>query len=68
MIKSEIIGKRRDGTELCKTYSTDGFKIKQVETDRVFDEAIDTVPCKFTYEETDIIIEPVIIEGENNVF
>lgn len=41
---------------------TDGYerathKIKQVETGIVYDEAVDVVPCRYTYEVTDIPIE-----------
>ena len=38
-------------------YSDKGMKLKQVETGIVYDEAIDIVPCRFTYAETDIPIE-----------
>lgn len=33
------------------------FCIRQVETDTVYSEAIDVVPCRYTYEATDIPIE-----------
>lgn len=33
------------------------YKIKQVETGIVYDEAVDVVPCRYTYEATDIPIE-----------
>jgi hypothetical protein len=40
-----------------KHYSDRGYKIIQVETGRVFCSAIDLTPCRFTYEETDIILD-----------
>lgn len=41
---------------LVKHYSDSGMKLLQVETGIMYDEAIDIVPCKYTYEETN---EPV---------
>lgn len=41
---------------LVKHYSDRGVKLLQVETGVVYDEAIDIVPCRYTYEETDEII------------
>lgn len=38
---------------LVTHYSDKGMKLKQVETGIVYDEAIDIIPCKYTYEETD---------------
>lgn len=44
---------------LIRHYSDSDVKIRQVETDYVYDEAIDVIPCRYTYEETDIpIVEP----------
>jgi hypothetical protein len=48
MIKTELL---KDGT-LIRHYSDSGMKLLQVETGNVYDEAIDIVPCKYTYEET----------------
>ena len=55
MIKEEnfTIG----STNFVKHYSDSGFKIKQVETGILYDEANDVVPCKYTYEESDEVIE-----------
>ena len=38
-------------------YSSVGMKIRQVETGLVYDDAVDIVPCPYTYEETDEPIE-----------
>lgn len=35
-----------------RRYSDLGVKIKQVETDTLWNDAIDTIPCRFTYVET----------------
>ena len=35
-----------------RRYSDLGVKIKQVETDTLWNDAIDVIPCRFTYIET----------------
>lgn len=52
MVKSELIG---DGT-LIRTHSDTRMKIRQVETGNVYDEAVDVLPLRYSYEETN---EPV---------
>lgn len=61
MIKEETftIG----NTNFIKHYSDSGFKIKQIETGILYDEANDVVPCRYTYEETNI---PIIEEATEN--
>ena len=53
MIKTELL---KDGT-LIRHYSNIGMKLLQVETGIMYDDAIDIVPCKYTYEETNTSIE-----------
>lgn len=53
MIKTELL---KDGT-LIRHYSNREMKLLQVETGIEYDEAIDIVPCQYTYEETDKPIE-----------
>ena len=53
MIKTEIL---KDGT-LIRHYSDKRMKLKQVETGLIYDEAIDVISCKYTYEETNEIVE-----------
>lgn len=36
---------------LERRYSDTGRSLKQIETGIIYDEAIDLVPCKYTYEE-----------------
>lgn len=50
MIKQEIF---EDNPDLIRTYSTAGFKILQVDTGAIYDEAIDIATTTHTYEETD---------------
>ncbi len=47
-----------------KHYSDSGFKIKQIETGALYDEANDVVPCRYTYEETNVPIIQEEIENE----
>lgn len=42
---------------LVRHYSNKGMKIKQTETGLVYDEAIDLVPCQYTYKETENPVE-----------
>lgn len=37
--------------------SDSGYKIMQNETGSLYDEAVDLIPCKYTYTETDIPIK-----------
>ena len=48
MIKTEMT---QDGT-LIRHWSDTGKMLLQVETGNVYSEAVDVVPCRYTYEET----------------
>lgn len=52
MLKSELI---EEGTRI-RHYSDEGFYIKQIETNILYEDAVDNIPCKYTYEETDELI------------
>lgn len=54
MINNEYIN---NGT-LIRHYSSSGMKILQKETGLVYNDAIDIVPCCYTYTETDVPIDP----------
>ena len=55
MIKRELFG-----DNLYRTYSDEGYKIRQIETGIIFDDALDTQDVNFTYEETDEkIVRPI---------
>ena len=51
---------------LIRHYAIDNnckhYKILQVETNVIYDEAIDVLPCRYTYKATDEVIEEVINE------
>jgi hypothetical protein len=53
MIQVEYLN---DGT-LVKHYSDAGFMLLQVETGAKYSDPIDIVPCRYTYEETDELVE-----------
>lgn len=52
MIVSEILQNK-----FIRHYSDKNLRIRQVETGVVYDEAVDILPCKYTYEETNEPIE-----------
>lgn len=65
MLIKEFYIKRKDGVNLYRTYSDENYKIKQIETDVLYDEAIDVEDSIYTYEETNIPIEEEV-EYEKN--
>lgn len=52
MVVKEVLNEK-----FVKHHSNEGMKLKQVETGLVYDEAIDLIPCQYTYEETGIRVE-----------
>lgn len=52
MIILEII----DAGTRERRYSDAGFYIRQIETGNMYEDAVDNIPCKYTYEETN---EPI---------
>ena len=54
---------REDGVNLYRTYSDQGFMLRQNETGILYGEPIDVEDAPYTYEETDILIE----NGEGNI-
>ena len=57
MIRKEFYITREEGVNLYRTYSDEGYKIKQVQTGAIYDEAIDVESAKYTYIETEEKIE-----------
>jgi hypothetical protein len=51
MIVTEMIDDR------IRHYSDRGMKISQVETGKLYEDAVDIVPCPYTYDETGEPIE-----------
>lgn len=56
-IVREFYKTRNDGVNLYKTYSNEGYKIHKLNTDEIYDEAIDVENAPFEYEETTEKIE-----------
>ena len=59
MIIKEFYRTREDGINLYKTYSDQNFKIRQIETNAIYDTAIDVESANFTYEETNEKIDSI---------
>lgn len=57
MIQSETIN-----NDLIWHYSDARLRIEQVETGKVYDDAVDAIPCVYTYRETN---EPIGGEDED---
>lgn len=53
MLQSELI----ENGERIHHWSDAGLKIRQVETGIMYDDAVDVMPCRYSYEETDEPIE-----------
>lgn len=53
----EFFEVREDGVNLYRTYSDQGFMLRQIETGILYNEPIDVENAPYTYEETDILIE-----------
>ena len=51
---------RFDGVNLYRTYSDEQYKIRQIQTGNIYEEAIDVENSGFTYEETDEKIESAL--------
>lgn len=48
-----------------RRYSDLNMKIRQVETGNLYEDAVDIIPCLYTYEETDIPIEGNELEPQD---
>lgn len=60
-----IVQEYLDEGRLIHHYSNEGYFIRQIETNIIYEDAVDVVPCKYTYEETDEKI-PVIDDEVSN--
>ena len=64
MITTEII---TIGTRQLQRTTSDAYMIRQTETGNTYQEAVDIIPCAYTYEETDILLpkeEEIIYEHQ----
>ena len=53
MIMREFV----DNYTRVRHYSDENYMIRQAKTGNLYEDAVDVIPCKYTYEETDIPIE-----------
>lgn len=67
MVVKEFYRTREDGVNLYRNYSDENFKIIQIQTGNIYDEAIDVEDSIYTYEETDIPIEDEAEDGLTKV-
>ena len=56
-IVREFYKTRKDGVNLYRTYSNEGYMIHKLNTEEIYDEAIDVENATFEYEETSEKIE-----------
>lgn len=59
MVITEFYRTREDGVNLYKSYSDEGYKIKQTQTNNIYNYAVDIEDSGFSYEETSEKIEEV---------
>lgn len=57
MIREDLV----ENGDRIRHWSDLNLKIRQIETGVVYDDAVDVVPCRYTYEETD---EPIDVLDE----
>lgn len=57
MIKKDFFITREDGVNLYRTYSDQGFMVRQLETGILYEDPIDVENAPYTYEESDILIK-----------
>ena len=55
MVIKEILDEK-----FVRHYSDNGLRLLQVETGVIYDEAVDLIPCEYTYEES----EEVVVQEE----
>ena len=56
MVQRDYYMRRNDGVVLYRSYSDEGYFIRQIQTGNVYSEAIDVDGAPYTYEETDQLI------------
>lgn len=59
-----IIIEQLDEGRRERRYSDKGVKLLQVETNILYDDAVDVVPCRFTYEESEEPIDDSMMDPQ----
>lgn len=57
MIQKEFHKTREDGVNLYRTYSDNRLMIRQIDTNELYEEAIDVEDSMHSYEETEFLIK-----------
>ena len=47
-----------------RRFSDQNVKLRQIETGTLWNDAVNAIPCPFTYEETDVPCDPVDLEPD----
>lgn len=50
-----------------RRYSDKNVMLRQVETGILYEDAVDVIPCKYTYEESDVPIESITVAETNPI-
>ena len=50
-----------------RRYSDKNVMIRQVETGILYEDAVDVIPCRYTYEESDAPIESITVAETNPI-
>lgn len=58
MLQTETINDR------VRHYSDNNMMLRQIETGALYEDAVDIIPCPYTYEETDMPIESDSLEPQ----
>ena len=53
MVQSELI----ENGERVRHWSDAGLKLRQIETGVIYEDAVDVMPCQYSYEETEEPLE-----------
>lgn len=61
-----IIIEQIENGERERRYSDKNMKLRQIETGNIYEDAVDVIPCRYAYEETDIPIEKPEYEVNQN--
>lgn len=61
MIRTATI-EHAPGAAVVRHWSDANVKIRQIETETLWNDAVDILPCAYTYEETDEPLDPVEID------
>lgn len=48
-----------------RRYSDQNVKIRQIETGVIYEDAVDVIPCQYTYEETEVPIEESALDPQD---